>query len=251
MKVKYAYYEEFAKYFDLLASADKNKINIFLKFLVSSFNKIKIPVKLVLELACGSGRFTIPLANKGYKIIATDPSKAYLDLAKKKAKKNKLSIKFIRKDMRKIKYKDKFDAIFCKEAIYYMLNKKDLLTTFNCVNKALKKDGAFIFDIPNWKKSWKEREIFYIKKGGTIFFSGIHLFKDVKKKLIIHDALVFAVDKGKIKTGIDKHILKMWKPEELKLYLLQAGFTKVMLLDLDTSKSFTNKSKRLAVIAIK
>lgn len=62
---------------------------------------------------------------------------------------------------------------------------------------------------------------------------------------------MFAVDKGKIKTGIDKHILKMWKPEELKLYLLQAGFTKVMLLDLDTSKSFTNKSKRLAVIAIK
>ncbi len=55
---------------------------------------------------------------------------------------------------------------------------------------------------------------------------------------------MFALDKGKIKTGRDKHILNMWEPNELKLHLFLSGFTKVMLLDFDTSKIFTNKNKR-------
>jgi hypothetical protein len=108
--------------------------------------------------------------------------------------------------------------------------------------------------MPNWKrtlKAWKEREIWSFKKGNIIFFSGIHHFRDMEKKLIIHDAFVFSVDKEKIKTGTDKHILKMWEPDELKLYLLQTGFTEIMLLDLDTSKKFTSRSRRLGVVAVK
>jgi hypothetical protein len=135
-----------------------------------------------------------------------------------------------------------------------MLTKKDILTTFNCAMRALRKGGVFIFDMPNWKhtlKEWKGREIWSFKKGDIIFFSGIHHFRDVKKKLIIHDAFVFSVDKGKIKTGTDKHILKMWERDELKLYLSKTGFAEVMLLDLDTSKKFTVKSRRLGVVAVK
>jgi SAM-dependent methyltransferase len=122
------------------------RLKSILGFLISSFKQSKIPVKHILELACGGGRFTIPLAKRGYKITAIDSSKAYLD---------------------------------------------------------------------------------------------------------IHDAFVFSVDKGKIKTGTDKHILKMWERDELKLYLSKTGFAEVMLLDLDTSKKFTAKSRRLGVVAVK
>ena len=41
----------------------------------------------VLELACGSGRFTLPLAREGINITGVDISEDMLDLAKLKASK--------------------------------------------------------------------------------------------------------------------------------------------------------------------
>ena len=49
----------------------------------------------ILELCCGSGRLTIPLAKDGQKIAGVDNSKSMLEQAKIKAKNEKLEILFI------------------------------------------------------------------------------------------------------------------------------------------------------------
>ena len=47
----------------------------------------------VLELACGSGRLTIPLANEGVNITGMDISEEMLHLAKLKSSKNGVKIR--------------------------------------------------------------------------------------------------------------------------------------------------------------
>src|SRR5215216_1102863 len=54
----------------------------------------------VLELACGSGRLTIPLAKGGVNITGMDTSEEMLNVAKLKASKSGASIRFIQGDMR-------------------------------------------------------------------------------------------------------------------------------------------------------
>ena len=54
----------------------------------------------VLELACGSGRLTIPLAKEGVNITGVDISEDMLALAKLKASRDEVNIRFIQGDMR-------------------------------------------------------------------------------------------------------------------------------------------------------
>src|SRR5215211_7067615 len=62
----------------------------------------------VLELACGSGRLTIPLASEGVNITGMDISEEMLNLAKLKASKSEVSIRFIQGDMRSFDPGEKF-----------------------------------------------------------------------------------------------------------------------------------------------
>src|SRR5579862_6576000 len=57
---------------------------------------------VVLELACGSGRFTVPLAQLGIKVVGADISEAMLHRARAKATKVGVDIDFRQIDMRDV-----------------------------------------------------------------------------------------------------------------------------------------------------
>ena len=65
---------------------------------------------LVLELACGTGRITLPLAEE-VSIIGLDLSESMLDLARKKARDKGLDIEFIQGDMTDFELNRKFNLI--------------------------------------------------------------------------------------------------------------------------------------------
>lgn len=62
----------------------------------------------ILELCCGSGRLTIPLA-KEFNICGVDNSSSMLERAKLKAAKEELDIEFIEADMRTLHKFGSFD----------------------------------------------------------------------------------------------------------------------------------------------
>ncbi len=64
-----------------------------------------------MELACGTGRITIPLAEKGIDITGLDLSEMMLKRAKDKASKNDLDIDFIRSDMKDFSMDKNFNTI--------------------------------------------------------------------------------------------------------------------------------------------
>lgn len=103
----------------------------------------------VLELACGTGRMTIQLAQE-VSIAGLDFSKAMLDSARLKAKEKELDIEFIQGDMTNFELNKKFNLILMTGIAFAHLETREMLEScLSCVKQHLTNDGRFIFDTHN------------------------------------------------------------------------------------------------------
>lgn len=104
----------------------------------------------ILDLGCGQGRISIPLANEGYKIVGLDASPALLDAAVKRAKEGKSKVKFINEDMRNLSFENEFDVIInMGTAFGYIESSDEEKEILSKVFSALKPNGVFIQETEN------------------------------------------------------------------------------------------------------
>lgn len=117
------------------------------KFYLAEARKARGPV---LELACGTGRLTIPLAKKGLEIIGLDLAAPMLETARAKAAAAGVKINFLRGDARKFSLGKKFKLIFMAfNSLQHLGKAEDLRGLFACVAAHLAPGGRFIFDVFN------------------------------------------------------------------------------------------------------
>ncbi|MBM7541821.1 class I SAM-dependent methyltransferase [Amphibacillus cookii] len=101
---------------------------------------------IIVDLACGTGRVTIPLASKGYRVIGVDLHKGMLNEAKNKTSNLNLQIDWVEQDCSKLDLKAKSNLIFSvgNSFQHFLTNdaQDDLLMS---VNRHLETNGIFIF----------------------------------------------------------------------------------------------------------
>lgn len=106
----------------------------------------------ILELACGTGRITIPLARQGFDVTGLDISEGMLKIAKEKAEMEHLSCTFLHADCRKFSIPRKFNLIFLPfNSIAHIHDIGSFEGLCNAVKNHLTEDGHFIIDIFNPK----------------------------------------------------------------------------------------------------
>lgn len=104
----------------------------------------------VLELACGSGRLTIPLAKGGINITGLDISTNMLDLAETKAAEQKVNVSFIHGDIRDFDLSKSFQLIFiAAQSLSHLYKREEIEACFTCVRKHLAKGGKFLIELFN------------------------------------------------------------------------------------------------------
>lgn len=104
----------------------------------------------ILELCCGTGRLTVPIAKDGYDITGVDYTSSMLTQAKQKASEAGLDIRFIEADIRTLDLQEKYNLIFIPfNSIHHLYTNEDLFKAFNAVKKHLKVGGLFLFDCFN------------------------------------------------------------------------------------------------------
>ena len=104
----------------------------------------------VLELACGSGRLTIPLTNENVNIRGMDISEDMLHLAKLKAAKNGVNIRFLRGDIRNFDLGEKFIFIFIPaQSLSHLHTRAEIEDCFACVRRHLADEGRFLIELFN------------------------------------------------------------------------------------------------------
>ncbi len=112
-----------------------------------NFNKnIKI-----LDIGCGTGRHSIELAKRGYRVTGIDLSHSLLKRAKEKAKKFKIKVDFKKADARNLTFQREFDLVImlCEGAFPLMETDEMNYQILHNASKALKQKGKFIFTTLN------------------------------------------------------------------------------------------------------
>lgn len=113
----------------------------------------------VLELACGSGRLTIPLAREGVNITGVDISEDMLALAKLKASQDEVNIRFLEGDMRSFDLGEKFKLILIPaQSLSHLHRRAEIEECFACVQRHLAGEGRFLIELFNSSIRMLERE---------------------------------------------------------------------------------------------
>jgi len=104
----------------------------------------------VLELACGTGRITIPIAEKGFRVTGLDASEAMLSRAKSKAAAKGMHVDWVRADCRAFELHKHFAFIFFPfNSISHIHDLESLEACFTCVSEHLADNGRFVIDVFN------------------------------------------------------------------------------------------------------
>jgi ubiquinone/menaquinone biosynthesis C-methylase UbiE len=125
---------------------------------LSYLKKILGKKQKILDLACGYGRFTIPLAKQGYGIEGIDISPNLISRARRDAR--GIGIRFRVGDMTKLPYKNEsFHAIICMWSAFNELRtQKDQIKALKEAKRVLKPRGFALFDMPKTRRGktkWK------------------------------------------------------------------------------------------------
>jgi len=224
------YWEKIAPYYDIGEEEEEAKKQRMdeLSFLEDKFKRIaQREIKTVLDICCGTGRWAIPLASKGFTVTCIDKHKKMLEIAKKKAKEQNLKINFKKGDMRDIHTIKKVDAILVCNGIYFLLSHDDILKALSVFFRSLEEGGVLIFNVPNLintEQSDHNIETFQGKNAYRMEIRKLVHTDDVKA--ITHEELMSIVeDRGKLCMISGEVKTKLLSYEEVRTLLLNSGFT--------------------------
>lgn len=105
----------------------------------------------ILDIGCGTGRHSIELSKRGYKITGIDLSESQLTWAKEKAKQLNLKVVFQRHDARDLPFDSEFDlAIMLCEGGFSLMETDEMnFQILKNATMALKSKGKLIFTTLN------------------------------------------------------------------------------------------------------
>jgi len=104
------------------------------------------PGDRVLDVPCGAGRLTLPLAERGCAMTGIDISREFLDAAREVAAEKRLNVELVQADMRSIPTRGGFDAAFCFGNSFGYLDDSGNVEFIEAVAAALKPGGRFALD---------------------------------------------------------------------------------------------------------
>jgi ubiquinone/menaquinone biosynthesis C-methylase UbiE len=152
---------------------------------------------VVLELGCGTGRVTIPVARTGARVVGVDRSSEMLAYALRRSKRARLGkrVSWIRGDIRLLPFRRsaRFGLVMAPYGILQSLvRESDLTATLASVERVLAKGGIFgvdlVPDLPVWKEYRNKVRFRGTRRGGK---SRITLIESVRqdeaKRLTIFD----------------------------------------------------------------
>ncbi|MEN6466570.1 MAG: methyltransferase domain-containing protein [Syntrophaceae bacterium] len=202
----------------------------------------------VLDLACGPGRHSIPLAKNGLHVTGVDRSSFLLGKARDYAFCEGVGVEFIQEDMRYFSRQDSYDlALSLYSSFGYFDDPADNQKVLNCTYDNLKKGGAFFIDLPgrevlarNFKNSVRKR----VQKLGQI--TEYRTIYSEWKRLGLNWR--FYQDEQ-----LRDYSFSLWlySGDEIKEMLTKAGFAAVTLYGDFALKAYDERAKQLIAFAVK
>lgn len=193
------------------------------------FRKSAIPVRSVLDLACGTGTMACLLAERGYQVIATDGSEEMLTQAMLKAAMlEECAPVFLHQSMPKLRLLEPVDtAISTIDSLNYLTRERDIRETFKRVFRWLKPGGQFIFDVNTPYKLRRMDQQMYMDETEDSFCVWRTFFSERTQICTYQVDLFREQEDGAWERTFEEHREKAWTMEQLREFLTDAGFAKI------------------------
>ncbi|GBD16010.1 Ubiquinone biosynthesis O-methyltransferase [bacterium HR26] len=108
------------------------------------------PRASLLVLASGAGTVAIELAGRGYEVTGLEPSEALLEAARQAAQSRGVTMRWVRRDLRRILFRSAFDAVYAGSPVLGLSDQRaEDLELLRSAWQALKPGGALLLDLPN------------------------------------------------------------------------------------------------------
>lgn len=139
-------YSDFAYCYDaLMGDVDYSART---EYLLELFRKFGEAPTLMLDVACGTGKFSTEFAKRGIEVIGTDPSEDMLAVARENTAEAGLDILYLCQAAEELDLYGTVDgAICCMDSINHITDKAVLGEAFKKVSLFLEPQKLFIFDV--------------------------------------------------------------------------------------------------------
>lgn len=187
-----------------------------------AFNLFDLPKgSKVLDVGCGSGIYSMRLAEMGYEVVGIDISQEMLKKAEEKVEEKGLDITFLVMDVDDLKFEnDTFDGIFSMTAFeFFQDDKKAMDEMF----RVLKKSGQIMIGTihrdSEWGKLYTSQEF---KKNNVFKYANLKTMEEMKALysdyLVAFDQCLF------ISPDVEEFQISMAQENKLKAQGVKGGF---------------------------
>ena len=194
-----------------------------------------------LELCCGTGRITIPIAESGCSITGLDISKSMLEVFRGKLNdlpyevRNKIEL--LTGDIANFHIGKKFRSIIIPFSSFQNLcSDEEISGCLQCVHEHLEDEGFFVVHCfkpytkldEGWILLWKKKENMQVSnEDGSIKFKRTSTNKqiDIQRQIIFSDLFFYTYKNGEIADRKTEHLkLRYYYEEQLSSLLKDNGF---------------------------
>lgn len=214
----------------------------------------------ILELACGSGRVLLPLAQEGYELTGVDSSAEMLALARKRLQEAGVAgqCTLVQQDISKLDLKQKFRLAFIALGSFaHITSRKGQQQALAAVRAHLSLGGTFILDISNADARYLEEMNSQVLHQGTwrgddsSFMSHFVSPASATDRHLLE--LTHFYDRhsqgGNVQRTVVTTYLYLFERSEIELLLEQAGFAIKEVYGDHELGPYQLESPRLIVIA--
>ncbi|MGG7163305.1 class I SAM-dependent methyltransferase [Clostridium ihumii] len=141
------FYDEISNYYKYIFPMS----GVTLDFLKESFQN----GNTILDVACGSGEYTIGLSKEGYKVNGIDLDEKMIEKAKEKSRTENELVEFKVGNILNLSksYNNKFNGIFCiGNSLVHLDNKDEIEVSLNEMKNLLESNGVLVIQIINYYK---------------------------------------------------------------------------------------------------
>lgn len=202
----------------------------------------------VLDLCCGPGRHAVALARKGFSVTGVDASEFLLGKARKRARRARVEIEWVRSDMREFARPKAFDlAISMFSSLGYFEDVRDERRVLRNLHASLAPGGALVIELAGKECVARDfqRTVSTRAPDGSLLFQRHEVVEnwgriDNEWTLVRGDA----VERFRFR-------VRLFSACELRDLLERAGFAHVRLFGNFEGAAYDHDAKRLVAVAVK
>jgi len=250
-------YDQYAQYYDLIHAKLTGDIELSLSLASGESKKI-------LDLGCGTGRITIPLARAGHKVDGVDLSKEMLDLARRKLEGEpeevQLSVSLTEGDMIDFDFKQRYDLVLITLNTLHEHTHSQVEKIFSSVQKHLTPSALLFLDLSNpftyfrnleGDDIWIEDQSFQDPETGYLIHQRSSVSIDIvnQKVRVLRTLKAVPVDATHGETFTHESTYHLIYPHEMELLLDAAGMKIAEIYGGYEREPFGDNSQRFIVLA--